>query len=92
MQGDMLAQGWELLLYGMGTVVIFLGLLVIATSIMSRLVNSYFPEPEPAVVIRRRREAPIAEDDSRMANPDLVAVISAAVHQHRKGKHSHEQN
>ena len=92
MQGDMLAQGWELLLYGMGTVVIFLGLLVLATSIMSRLVTSYFPEPVPAAASRRRREAPVAEDDSRMANPDLVAVISAAVHQHRKAKSSHGHN
>ena len=57
MQGDMLAQGWELLIYGMGTVVIFLALLVIATSIMSRLVTSYFPEPEPAVVAARLRAA-----------------------------------
>ena len=46
MQGDIVAQGVELMLYGMGTVVIFLALLILATTAMSQLVERFFPEPE----------------------------------------------
>ena len=78
MQGDIVAQGVELLLYGMGTVVLFLALLVVTTTAMSRLITSYFPEPTPEIPpARERGNAPSADD------PYLVAVISAAIHQYR---------
>lgn len=76
MQSDIVAQGLELMLYGMGSVVVFLALLVVCTTIMSTTVNRLFPEPLP---VRRasRKTAPVEQDE------ELVAVISAAVHQHR---------
>ena len=46
MQGDLVAQGVALMLYGMGTVVLFLALLVAATTAMSRVVTRFFPEPD----------------------------------------------
>lgn len=76
MQAGIIDQGLELMLYGMGTVVVFLALLVLATSIMSRLVGRYFPEPEPELPAPRKAAAPAVD-------PQLVAVISAAIHQHR---------
>ena len=84
MQGDIVAQGIELMLYGMGTVVLFLALLVVTTTLMSRLVGRYFPEPEPqssaaAAIQKLRGKAPAGSVD----DTDLVAVISAAIHQHR---------
>jgi oxaloacetate decarboxylase gamma subunit len=85
MQGDIVAQGVELMLYGMGTVVLFLALLVVAIVIMSRVVNSHFPEEESSAAAAlhklRGRSQPQAVDD-----PNLVAVISAAIHQHRANK------
>jgi oxaloacetate decarboxylase gamma subunit len=85
MQDDIVAQGVELMLYGMGTVVLFLALLVVAIVIMSRTVNSYFPEEESSATaalqkLRGRAQAQPEED------PNLVAVISAAIHQHRVNK------
>jgi oxaloacetate decarboxylase gamma subunit len=82
MQGDIVAQGVELMLYGMGTVVLFLALLVVAIVVMSRIVNHYFPEEESSATaalqkLRGQTQAQSAED------PNLVAVISAAIHQHR---------
>lgn len=78
MQENIVAQGLELMLYGMGTVVVFLALLVLATSGMSRAINRYFPEPvaEPA----RSREQPAAGP----GEAELVAVITAAVRRHRR--------
>ncbi len=82
MQEDIIAQGVELLLFGMGTVVLFLALLVLSTTLMSRFINRYFPESEPtgaaeAALQRLRGEGAPSED------PNLVAVISAAIHRHR---------
>ncbi len=86
MQDEIIAQGLELMLYGMGTVVLFLALLVVATVVMSHLVERYFPEPKPAPTVdealRRLRGGEAAAD----SDAELVAVIGAAIHQHRVRK------
>lgn len=84
MQGDIVSQGVELMLFGMGTVVLFLALLVVMTTAMSRLVIRYFPESEApalAALERLHRQQQQPADD-----PNLVAAISAAIHQYRAGK------
>ena len=85
MQGDIVAQGIELMLYGMGTVVLFLVLLIVATSAMSAVISRYFAEPEHesaagAALQKLRGQTSPAED------PNLIAVISAAIHQHRANR------
>ena len=72
-------QGLELLLYGMGTVVLFLTLLVFATQRMSALIQRFFPEPEShAAAPRGTQSSPDAQP-----SPEVLAVITAALHQHR---------
>lgn len=81
MQPGIFEQGVELMLYGMGTVILFLSLLVVATGAMSRLVGRYFPEPEPDEV-----PVPAAHGARRpgtVDDPQLLAVITAAIHRHR---------
>ena len=77
MEGSLISQGLELMLYGMGTVIVFLTMLVFATGLMSRLVMRFDPpmsEPRPP-----------AATDSASTGPDAktLAAISAAIHQHR---------
>lgn len=81
MQNDLVTQGLELMVFGMGTVVVFLALLVVTTGLMSHLVNRFFPEPEPLVVdtVKPSVEGDIPEDT-------LVAVITAAITQHRRSR------
>ena len=84
MTDDIVAQGLELMLYGMGTVVIFLALLVLITTVMSRVVTRYFPEPlvpasSPAPKSPARTPAGAIEGE-------VVAAITAAVRQHRSKK------
>ena len=76
MQSELLEQGIELMLYGMGTVFVFLALLVISTSLMSALIQRLVPA---------EITSPSAKGESAEPLPDntLVAVISAAIHQHR---------
>jgi oxaloacetate decarboxylase gamma subunit len=76
MQDLLFQQGVELMLYGMGTVFIFLMLLVILTSLMSALLQR-LEKPTAA-------SAP-AGSDNNTAKEDsvLIAAITAAIHQHR---------
>ena len=82
MQEEIVAQGFELMLYGMGTVVLFLALLVVATTAMSRAVGRWFSEPSPTPPAVTGG----AVSATASADPDaeVVAVISAALQQHRR--------
>lgn len=75
---ELLMEGVDLMLMGMGAVFTFLISLVIIVTLMSKLLGKYFPEavpvPKPA---RRVQPAPGVVD------PELIAAITAAVKQHR---------
>ncbi|MCR8923231.1 OadG family protein [Dasania sp. GY-MA-18] len=77
MQQTLMQQGAELMLYGMGTVFVFLTLLVVLTTIMSSLIQRYVkPEPPAGPSGGATTTAP-------QADSQLVAVIAAAIKQHR---------
>jgi len=78
MQQDIMQQGIDLMLFGMGTVFVFLTVLVIATTCMSRIVARFFPDaPEPELAPAR------AAAPSGVTDPKLLAIIQDAVNQHR---------
>ena len=68
MASDLLYQGLELMLVGMGTVVVFLTALVGATALMSR-------------VIMRLQSVPASVVDAEALE---VAAITAAINEHRR--------
>lgn len=76
---NLINEGLTLMIYGMGFVFVFLTLLVFATNFMSKLVVKYLPEPQPAAAKPKAPAAALAPaNDSQ-----LIAVISAAIKQHR---------
>jgi len=77
-EGSLVAQGVDLMIYGMGTVFVFLILLVIAVVALSAAVRRWLPEPVP--VAPPPQPAQSAPVDDR-----LRAVIQAAIDRHRKG-------
>ncbi len=77
MEQSLLAQGVDLMLYGMGTVFVFLAILVLATTGMSAFVQRFFKAPPPAPAAAPKSGAAVKQDDT------LIAVISAAIHKHR---------
>ena len=78
MNDSLLQQGLDLLLYGMGSVFVFLTLLVAATTLMSALLARLFPaEPE---------SVPASAPVSPAADERLLAIIQQAINQHRRRK------
>lgn len=77
MQQDNLQQGLELVYLGMGTVFIFLIILIVCTTLMSKAVMAFEknkPQPDTAKGTGATQGLP---------EPVLTAVITAAIHQHR---------
>jgi oxaloacetate decarboxylase gamma subunit len=75
---NILSEGLELMVFGMGFVIVFLTLLVFATTGMSKVVSKYFPEA-PAVP-KAKKAAPAAPAGN---SDELIAVMTAAVHKYR---------
>lgn len=75
----LVTQGLELMVFGMGTVFVFLTMLVFVTGAMSKLVSKYFPEPEPVPAPVRKPAAAAPQG----VDPQLLKVLSAAVKEHR---------
>lgn len=76
---NLINDGFGLMLLGMGFVFVFLCLLIIATGLMSKLINQYFPEATP--VAKKPSVAPTTSTSA--TDPKITAAITAAIHQHR---------
>lgn len=85
-ENDIFMQGVELMIFGVSAVAIFLTLLVMVTSLTSRFMSRFFPEQEEAPVAANTA-SPAALPATRPGQDELVAVITAAIHQHRKQLH-----
>jgi len=71
----MVSEGLTLMIYGMGTVFVFLTLLVFCTKLMSSTVSRFsVEEPEDVIVPRITGDATI------------IAVIEAAIAEHRNNR------
>jgi len=78
MEENLVSEGINLMIFGMGFVVVFLTLLVFATTGMSKVLAKVAPEqPKPAP---KPKAAPAAAAGN---NDELIAVMSAAVHKYR---------
>ena len=71
---EMISAGLELMLLGMGIVFAFLALLVVMVSIMTKVLQRFFPAPSAP-------DIPLASAGHTDAG--VIAAISAAVHQYR---------
>lgn len=79
---SVLQQGLELLVYGMGTVLLFLSLLVVATRVMSAVVTRWLPEPPTTLPVV---DVPAPANPGAQVSPEIVAAITVALARHRAG-------
>lgn len=77
---ELLEEGLYLMAFGMGFVFVFLTLLVIATSLMSKIVGRLVPVPakDGSASTPARAPAPVNGDE------ELMVVLSAALHRYRQ--------
>ncbi|WP_245543219.1 OadG family protein [Oceanospirillum maris] len=78
---ELISEGINLMLFGMGFVFVFLTLLVFVTGLMSSTVNKLV-KPAPVVA---NKPAPVSAPAAGN-NDELIAVMTAAVHKYRSGK------
>ena len=72
---QLLLEGVELMLFGIGFVFAFLVLLILCIRLMSYLTGRFVSEPAPRVAA-----VPTA---NAQTDADILAAIQAAIHQHR---------
>ena len=81
MQDTLIDQGINLMLFGMGTVFVFLTILVFATSLMSKLVNRFAPEAEQ---LEPPSQTSLSSANEPSIKPQIIKAIEKAIAAHRQ--------
>lgn len=76
METNLIIEGFKFMGLGMGTVFMFLIIMIVMMNVMSTIVNKLFPEPKLA-------ENKSVKDQNN--NVKVVAAITAAIKHHREG-------
>ena len=80
MESSIIDRGLDLMLFGMGTVFVFLTVLIFATTAMSAVIARWFPEKVVEAAAPRKR----ASSSPAMAiAPATLNILQAAVDKHR---------
>jgi len=80
MDSSLIDRGLDLMLFGMGTVFVFLTILIFATTAMSAVITRWFPE-KIVEASKARRAMPAL---GSVVAPTTLKILQAAVDQHRK--------
>ena len=78
METNLILEGFKFMGLGMGTVFLFLIIMIGSMNIMSYVIHRFFPEPEPEA----SESIPSAPQQD---NKKVIAAITAAIAHHRKG-------
>ena len=76
METNLIVEGFKFMGLGMGTVFLFLVILIVCMNILSVVVHRFFPEPH---------QNPDATVANKKDNKKIIAAISAAISHHREG-------
>ncbi len=75
METNLILEGFKFMVLGMGTVFMFLIVLIFMMNMMSKIVHKYFPEPQVDI------NPPVA---NKQDNKKVIAAITAAIAHHRQ--------
>ena len=76
METNLITEGFKFMGLGMGTVFLFLIIMIISMNIMSAVIHKFFPEPQPdsAATVTNKQD-----------NKKIIAAITAAIAHHKQG-------
>ena len=77
METNLVLEGVKFMVLGMGTVFVFLIIMIACMNIMSSIINKFFPEPQS----NAGASSAGAQNDKKK----IVAAITAAIAHHRQG-------
>lgn len=77
METNLVLEGVKFMILGMGTVFVFLIIMIACMNIISSVINKFFPEPQPSAGASGAN----AQNDKKK----IVAAITAAIAHHRQG-------
>ena len=78
METNLVMEGIKFMFLGMGTVFVFLIVMILAINIMSSIIHKYFPEPHAV-------DETVSGVGTQKDNKKIVAAITAAIAHHREG-------
>lgn len=81
MDTNLVLEGIKFMFLGMGTVFVFLVIMILVTNVVSKIVNRFFPEP----VSIPKADTEYFETENVQNNKRIIAAITAAIIHHRKG-------
>ena len=76
MDTNLVMEGFKFMALGMGTVFVFLAVLIVLMNVMSAVLHKLFPEPQQS------GESCVSTDSK---NNKVIAAITAAITHHRQG-------
>lgn len=76
METNLVIEGFKFMGLGMGTVILFLIVMIGCMNILSAVTHRFFPEPQA------NADAPVA---TQQDNKKIIAAITAAISHHRQG-------
>ena len=76
METNLIVEGFKFMGLGMGTVFLFLIVLIASMNILSIVVHKFFPEPHQNIdaTVKKKQD-----------NKNVIAAITAAITHHRQG-------
>ena len=85
MTETVLQQGIDLMVYGMGSVFLFLAILVTVITVVSTVIDRFFFDQEPIPKAEHvGPESPLSQPTpSQTMNTKLLAILQGAIDQHR---------
>ena len=78
METNLVVEGLKFMLLGMGTVFLFLAIMILMMNLMSKTIHKFFPEPQGVP-----DKAPVAAEQNKL---NKIAAITAAIMHHQQTK------
>ena len=76
METNLVTEGFKFMGLGMGTVFLFLIIMIVSMNIMSIIIHRFFPEPQASLNTTANKQ----KDKKK-----IIAAITAAISHHREG-------